>query len=90
MTPVKLKAKPAVQAEPEPTRTDKFVVTAPGFQVIEQLNLQVPTELGDARQAAIACFNAVDQGGNGPTTITITPGDSKLTVSVEQGEYVHG
>lgn len=68
-----------------------FEFTAPGREIIEQLNLRVPSEYAGARQAAISCFTAIwDPGSNSPTTLSLKVGPDKITVSVSQAEYVHG
>jgi hypothetical protein len=68
-----------------------FEIKAPGREVVEQINLQIPSEHGGARQAAVACFNAIyDQGSNGPTTIKVTAEPDSISVAVKQSPYVHG
>lgn len=69
----------------------KIQFTCPGRQVLEQINLQVPSEYGGARQAAVAVFNAIyDQGSNNPTTVFVNIGEGSLGVGVVEGKYVHG
>lgn len=71
-----------------PTR---FEFTAPAREVVEQLNLRVPSEHGGARNAAVACFHALnDPGGNNPTSILLAVQPDSITVQVAQTPYVHG
>lgn len=85
---------PAAAKEPkraaEPP-APQFTFTYPAREVLEQINLQIPGELGFLRQAAQACFHALnDQGGNSPTTVTATAGAGEASVKVTQAPYVHG
>lgn len=68
----------------------KIQFTVPSRQVVEQINLQVPSEFGGARQAAIACFHALDNGDNAPTTVFVNSDPGKLGIGIVKGEYVHG
>lgn len=69
----------------------KFEIVAPGREIIEQINLQIPSEYGGARQAASAAFSSIyDPGSNSPTTVSVTVGDGSITVMVTEHPYVHG
>lgn len=80
------------KADPDvPTTVQEFEFTAPGRDLIGQLNLTVPSELGAARQAVQSAFNAIyDPGSNSPTTVKLSVDSDSITVTVTQSEYVHG
>ena len=68
-----------------------FEFTVPGREVVEQINLQIPSEYGGARSAAVAAFHALyDGGSNSPTKVTVELGDDSISVTVTQHPYVHG
>lgn len=80
----------ATKKKNEATVSPTYQINVPGREVLNELNLAIPSDHGAVREAAAAAFKAVYDGGNAPVDLSVTVGDGSVTVTAVQHPYVHG